>query len=52
METLKTWQEEGENQKNGMTNEQFKKVLKMIILILEKSESKEEAIEEIKKLAE
>lgn len=35
---------------NGMTNEQFKIVLEMIIKIIEKSETKEEAIEEIKKL--
>lgn len=48
---MKPWQEEGENQEDGMTNEQFKKVLEMIILILEKSKTKEEAIEEIKKLA-
>ena len=32
----------------GMTNEQFKKVLKMIITIIEDSESKDEAVEKIK----
>ena len=31
----------------GMTNEQFKKVLKMIITIIEDSESKDEAVEKI-----
>ncbi len=35
---------------NGMTNEQFQIVLQMIIKIVEKSKTKEEAIEEIKKL--
>ena len=34
----------------GMTNEQFNKVLEMIITIIELSKSKEEAIKEIKKL--
>lgn len=34
----------------GMTNEQFKKVLKMIITIIEDSESKDEAVEKIKAL--
>jgi len=34
----------------GMTNEQFKKVLKMIITIIEDSESKDEAINKIKAL--
>ena len=32
----------------GMTNEQFKIVLEMIVSIIEKSETKEQAIEEIK----
>lgn len=36
----------------GMTNEQFKKVLKMIITIIEDSESKDEAVEKIKALLE
>lgn len=35
---------------NGMTNEQFKIVLEMIVKIIEKAKTKEEAIEEIKKL--
>lgn len=34
----------------GMTNEQFQAVLKMIIQIIESSKSKEEAIEKIKDL--
>lgn len=34
----------------GMTNEQFKKVLKMIITIIEDSGSKDEAVEKIKAL--
>lgn len=34
----------------GMTNEQFKKVLKMIITIIEDSKSKDEAAEKIKAL--
>ncbi len=34
----------------GMTNEQFKKVLKMIITIIEDSKSKDEAVEKIKAL--
>lgn len=34
----------------GMTNEQFKKVLKMIITIIEGSKSKDEAVEKIKAL--
>ncbi|WP_255784857.1 hypothetical protein [Mediannikoviicoccus vaginalis] len=37
-------------EENGMTNEQFNKVLEMIITIIKLSKSKEEAIEEIKKL--
>ena len=48
--TLRVWQEKGEKMANGMTNEQFKIVLEMIVKIIEKSETKEEAIEEIKKL--
>ncbi|MEB3428885.1 hypothetical protein VLK81_09555 [Citroniella saccharovorans] len=36
----------------GMTNEQFKIVLEMILAIIEKSETKEEAVNEIKKLIE
>ena len=36
--------------KQGMTNEQFKKVLKMIITIIEDSKSKDEAVEKIKAL--
>ena len=35
---------------NGMTNEQFNKVLKMIIQIIEDSKTKEEAVEKIKNL--
>lgn len=35
---------------NGMTNEQFKTVLEMIIKIIEKSETKEEAVKEIRAL--
>ena len=35
---------------NGMTNEQFTKVLKMIIQIIEDSKTKEEAVEKIKNL--
>lgn len=34
----------------GMTNEQFKKVLQMIITIIEDSESKDEAVNKIKAL--
>lgn len=37
---------------DGMTNEQFKTVLKMIIEIIESSETKEEAVKKIKALAE
>ncbi|MFK8243897.1 MULTISPECIES: hypothetical protein [unclassified Facklamia] len=33
-----------------MTNEQFNKVLQMIIMIIESSKTKEEAIEKIKEL--
>lgn len=33
-----------------MTNEQFKTVLEMIIKIIEKSETKEEAVKEIRAL--
>ena len=39
-----------EKHMQGMTNEQFNKVLEMIITIIELSKSKEEAIKEIKKL--
>jgi len=35
---------------NGMTDTQFKTVLKMIITIIEKAETKEEAVKEIKAL--
>lgn len=35
---------------NGMTNEQFRTVLEMIIKIIEKSETKEEAVKEIRAL--
>lgn len=35
---------------NYMTNEQFAKVLDMIIQIIEDSETKEQAIEKIKKI--
>lgn len=35
---------------SGMTNEQFRTVLEMIVKIIEKSETKEEAIKEIKAL--
>lgn len=35
------------NMEEGMTNEQFNKVLKMIIQIIKDSESKEEAIKKI-----
>lgn len=34
----------------GMTNEQFRTVLEMIIEIIEKSETKEEAVKEIRAL--
>ena len=34
----------------GMTNEQFRTVLKMIVTIIEQAESKEEAIEKIEAL--
>ncbi len=34
----------------GMTNEQFRTVLEMIIKIIEKSETKEEAVKEIRAL--
>lgn len=34
----------------GMTNQEFKTFLEMVILILETSETKEEAIEKIKNL--
>lgn len=37
---------------NRMTNEQFKIVLEMIIRIIEKSETKEEAVKEIRELIE
>ena len=37
-------------EEQGMTNEQFKQVLKMIIQIIEDSETKEQAIEKIKNL--
>lgn len=37
---------------DGMTNEQFKTVLKMIIEIIESAETKEEAVKKIKALAE
>ena len=36
----------------GLTNEQFKTVLEMIIKIIEKAETKEEAVREIKDLVE
>lgn len=36
----------------GMTNEQFKTALKMIITIIEDSKSKDEAVEKIKALLE
>lgn len=35
---------------NGMTNQQFEKVLKMIIQIIKDSETKEEAIKKIEDL--
>lgn len=35
---------------DGMTDKQFEKVLKMIIQIIEDSESKEEALEKVKEL--
>lgn len=35
---------------DGMTNEQFNKVLMMIITIIEQAETKEEAIKKIKEL--
>jgi hypothetical protein len=35
---------------NGMTNQQFEKVLKMIIQIIKDSETKEEAIKKIENL--
>ena len=35
---------------NGMTNQQFRSFLKMIITIIEDSESKDEAINKIKAL--
>lgn len=35
---------------SGMTNEQFRTVLEMIIAIIEQSNSKEEAIAKIKEL--
>lgn len=37
-------------EEQGMTNEQFRQVLKMIIQIIKDSETKEQAIEKIKKL--
>lgn len=37
---------------NGMTNKQFKAVLKMIIEIIKSSETKEEAIKKIEALTE
>ncbi|VFB17178.1 Uncharacterised protein [Urinicoccus massiliensis] len=36
----------------GMTNEQFKTVLEMIIKIVEKAETKDEAVQEIRELVE
>ena len=39
-----------ENTMNGMTNEQFKMALKMVITIIEDSKSKDEAVEKIKAL--
>lgn len=36
----------------GMTNEQFKTVLEMIIKIVEKAETKDEAVKEIRELVE
>ncbi len=41
---------EKEKKMEGMTNEQFQAVLKMIIQIIESSKTKEEAIEKIKDL--
>lgn len=35
---------------SGMTNEQFGTVLEMVIKIIEKSETKEEAVKEIRAL--
>lgn len=35
---------------DGMTDKQFEKVLKMIIQIIEDSESKEDALEKVKEL--
>ncbi|MGX7098378.1 hypothetical protein ACWOBH_00035 [Globicatella sanguinis] len=37
-------------EEQGMTNEQFRQVLKMIIQIIKDSETKEQAIEKIKNL--
>lgn len=37
-------------EEQGMTNEQFKHVIKMIIQIIEDSETKEQAIEKLKNL--
>ena len=39
-----------EKQMDGMTNEQFKIALEMIIKIIEKSKDKEDAIKQIKEL--
>ena len=39
-----------ENQMEEMTNEQFNTFLKMIVQIIEDSDTKEEAVEKIKKL--
>lgn len=36
--------------KNGMTNRQFETILKMIITIIEDSETKEDAVKKIKDL--
>ena len=41
-----------EKKMDGMTNKQFRTVLKMIIEIIESSKTKEEAVEKIKALAE
>lgn len=34
----------------GMTNQEFKTILEMVVMIIESSESKDEAIEKIKNL--
>ncbi|MDD7410020.1 hypothetical protein [Fusobacterium gastrosuis] len=44
---MKNWQEIGES---GMTNEQYKIQLKMIIELIKSSENKEEAVKKIEAL--